>query len=211
MRKHAQVGISALIFICGFALFAQTPRTFTSPDGEFQFQYSSVLLQCQPDPNGDGELWTPDSCIAYFPVCRSYSQGGRVLLCFAFPKARFRDYPTFEAATFVVAEIPQATNDQKCLTADPDWSQIQARPGKSVKIGRVNSKMFQLGEGGLSHSLGARVYRAFHGNTCYELSILEGWVSPGVFDFPVKKPSAADRKDLEDALQKALESFRFLK
>ncbi len=212
MSKHLRVGFSALFFVCGFALFGQTPRTFTSPDGEFQFKYSSALVQCRAESNGgDGVLWTPDSCEAYFPVCWSESQGGRVLVCFAFPKARFRDYPTFEAATFVVAEIPHATSSEGCLAADPNWSQIQGGPGKSVKIGQVNSKMFRLGEGGMSQSLGARVYRAFHGNRCYELSVMECWVNPGVFDFPVKEPFAADKKELEDSLQKALESFRFLK
>lgn len=213
MGKHLRIVFSALFFVCSFALFGQTLRTFTGPDGEFQFKYSSALIQCQEEPNGDGVMWTPfDSCSAYFSVCWSESQGGRVLLCFAFPKARFRDYPTFEAATFVVAEIPQASTSQGCLAGDPDWSRVQiGGQAKSVRIGRVKSEMFRLGSGGMNQSIGSRVYRAFHGNRCYELSIKECWVNPGVFDSPVKKPSAADMKELEDSLQKALDSFRFLK
>lgn len=135
-----------------------------------------------------------------------------MLLCFAFPKARFRGYPTFEAATFVVAGNPAATTSQACLAADADWDRIQmGAPRENVKIGQVNWKMFRLVEGGSNQSLDARVHRAFHRSRCYELSIMEGWTSPGVFDPPVHEPSAADKKELEDSLQNVLDSFRFLK
>jgi hypothetical protein len=47
---------------------------------------------------------------AYIPVGDdSGSQDSNTLVCFAYPRNKFKDSPTFEAATFSVAEVTQVT------------------------------------------------------------------------------------------------------
>ncbi len=115
--------------LCGLsiALAAQTKlQTFTSPDSMFQFKHSNLLVRCteQRHEEGSAGWWVPaDSCEAFTPVCDDPGRQGNnsTLVCFAYPKTKFKDYPTFEAATFSVADIKSAITEKKCLGGEPDW------------------------------------------------------------------------------------------
>lgn len=88
-----------------------TVKVFTSMDGAFGFKYSPILVDCtkpvQTRPTSSGvpkvfvgsppALSIPDSCMSQGGMCNDGGQG-RTLACFAYPKDKFRDKPTFVAA-----------------------------------------------------------------------------------------------------------------
>jgi hypothetical protein len=98
-----------------------TVKVFTSPDGVFGFKYSPVLVDCtkpvQTRPTSSGvpkvfvgsppPLSIPDSCVSQGGMCNDGGGQGRTLACFAYPKDRFRDKPTFVAAAFFVTDIDE--------------------------------------------------------------------------------------------------------
>lgn len=63
------------------------PRAFTDPDGNFQFKYSSVLVQCNLEGTGQGQngFWASDGCL-----CND-EDSVTTLACFAYPKEKFKD------------------------------------------------------------------------------------------------------------------------
>ncbi|HET6180287.1 MAG TPA: hypothetical protein VFE61_25420 [Candidatus Sulfotelmatobacter sp.] len=68
-------------------------KTFTSPDGVFQFEYPALLIHCKPQPQGEGEAdnWTADACAAYIPVCSYRADPNFVtIVCSAYPRNRHR-------------------------------------------------------------------------------------------------------------------------
>lgn len=206
-------------FLCALStpLSAQTTlQTFTSSDGTFQFKYFNLLVPCMEQRNEEGSpgWWTPaDSCQAYTPVCDDPgSQGSSTLVCFAYPKAKFKDYPTFEAATFSVAEVKRAVTEKECLSGSPDWVIVTHGSGKkTANINHVKFRVFEVDGVGLGHSLYGHVYRNFHRNTCYELSIRMASTIPGNFDGPVKEFTQKGWNEVNGQLKRALDSFSFLK
>ena len=187
---------------------------FTSPDGVFQFKYSSLLLRCteqRHEANYPG-LWVPDSCQAYTPVCDEPGiQDGATLVCVAYSKAKFKDYPTFNAATFSVAEVKRAVTEKECLSGSSDWGLGPGVRGKPVNINHVKFKLFEINDAGIGHSLNGHIYRTFHGNQCYQLSIRIASTSSHVFDRPVKELTQKDWSEVNGRMKQALDSFRFLK
>src|SRR5579863_5815681 len=109
------------ICICALAipLTAQTSlQTFTSPDGDFQFRYSAVLIHCTQRPFRNGELgWIEDSCLSQGDLCDDDATKGTTIACFAYPKDKFKDKPQFTAAVFFVGLVPAATTQVTCLEA----------------------------------------------------------------------------------------------
>ncbi len=205
-------------FLCALStlLSAQTTLlTFTSSDGTFQFKYSNLLVRCMDQRNEEGSpgWWTPaDSCQSFTPVCDGPgSLGSSALVCFAYPKAKFKDYPTFEAATFSVAEVKRAVTEKECLSGAPDWVIVPHESGKTADINHVKFRVFEIDGVGGGHSLDGHVYRNFHRNTCYELSIRMASMSPGILDGPVKEFTQKDWNEVNSQLKRALDSFSFLK
>jgi len=126
--------------LCGLStsLSARTKlQTFTSPDGMFRFKYSNLLVRCaeQRHEKGYAGLWIPvGPCNAYIPVCNDPgSQGSTTLVCLGYPKAQFKDYLTFEAATFSVSEIKLAVTERDCLSGSPDWVVYPPESGKTCR------------------------------------------------------------------------------
>jgi hypothetical protein len=219
MRRIRRSLATIVVFsLCALSatLCAQTAQqTFASADGTFQFKYPELLVRCMEQVHEEGNpgLWIPaDSCESYTPVC-DYpgSQGNRTLVCFAYPKDTFKDYDTFEAAAFSVAEVKGALTQKECLSGSPDWT---IDPRASRKIAHINHekfKVFQADGVGMGHILDGKVYRNFHRNTCYELSIRITSTNPGVFDRPAKELTQKDWDEVSDQLKQSLDSFRFLK
>jgi hypothetical protein len=137
---------AAICLACSTTLFAlqhaNLMKTFTSPDGMFEFKYSDILVHCRESRQQVG-LWLPDNgCGAYIPVCDdSQSHSTRTLICLAFPKDRFKDSPTFEAATFSVAEGTKATSEKMCLKGSQDWV---VDPRKRVTMETINGVKFRV-------------------------------------------------------------------
>lgn len=202
-------------FLCGLAatLSAQTTlQTFTSPDGMFQFKYSDLLVRCSEEEHQDW-LWIPlDSCNAYNAVCDDHgSQGSTTVVCLAYPKAKFKDHPTFEAAAFSVAEIKEARREDECLNGSPDWVIHPRGSRKTASINHVKFKVFETSDAGMSHYLNGQVYRNFHRNKCYELSVRMASTNRAAFDEPVMEFTRKDWNEVNGRLKEPLDSFIFLK
>ena len=176
--------------------------TFISPNRLFQFKYSGLLVRCPAD-----------SCNAYFPMCdNQISPESNTLACFAHEKSKLKDYPTFEAGTFSVAEINDATTQQVCMSLPPGEYFDLRRNGVTKILNGAKFKKFELSEGGMSQGLETQVYRTFHDGKCYELSVKIAAIAPGVLEPGTGKEfSEKERKEVHDRLQQPLYSFRFLK
>ena len=183
-------------------------KTYSSPDQSFQFTYPSLLIQCGKTQNGGA--WEPKECVAYFPTC---DEGigldeKNTLVCFAYPRNKHTNTSTFEAATFSVAEVNAAVDETRCIS--PPLDRVDSRKG-TVTIQGVRYAHYETGEGGMSQSVGAQVYRTFHGAKCYQLTITTATASAAAFDPPERDLSKRDWAAVNRALGKARDSFQFLK
>src|SRR5271169_1561163 len=114
--------------VCATTSRAQRPqeslKTFTAPDGTFAFRHPSLLIQCQKtrQGTGDGSFWTPPkNCAAYHAVCDGETgESNTAIACFAYPRNRFTDSDTFEAATFSVETVDQVRTNKDCLSGPGD-------------------------------------------------------------------------------------------
>jgi hypothetical protein len=207
-----------VLLFCGLPipLSAQTAlQTFISPEGAFRFKHSKLLVRCTEQRHEEGYpgWWVPaESCESYSPVCDDPGQqGSRTLVCFAYPKAKFRDYPTFGAATFSVAEIKRVVFEKECLAGSPDWVIDPRGSGKTVNINLVKFKVFETDGVGTGHGIDGHVYRTYHRDTCYELSIRIAVTGSWVFGEPVKELTQKNWNEVNSRLEEALYSFRFSK
>lgn len=60
-----------------------------------------------------------------------------------------------------------------------------------------------------SHSRGIDLYRAFHLQRCFEVSVSVSAVSAAAFDPPMKTLTPAQQKKLHQSMAQILHSFRF--
>jgi hypothetical protein len=147
--------------VCGLsvALPAQTSMpTFTSPDGVFQFTYSSVLVDCtkkvpsKPTSSGVPKVFAgnppalsiPDSCQSMADVCSDLGGEVSTLACFAYPKDKFRDKPVFAAAAFFAGKVEEVTTESACLQGSQNWNPDEIESANSSKSMAWNSKFSKL-------------------------------------------------------------------
>src|ERR1700722_9277884 len=181
---------------------------------EFTFQYASLLIPCEKKEQGtgDGYFWAQNSCSAYFPVCDDMGgQGSNTIVCIAYPREKFADAPTFEAAAFSVTVVEQVRNEKDCRAGSPDWQPVSSGSGKVVTITDMKFNVFETGEAGMSQGVDAQVYRTFHGGKCYQLSIRMANANGGAFDGDINEFSKEDDAEVRGRLGQALNSFRFSK
>lgn len=207
-----RIVIALMLCVLSTPLPAQTIlRTFTSPDGAFQFKYSNLLVRCMEQDRDEGEHapWFPsDSCDGYVPPCDAFrGPGNHTVACIAYPKAKFADYPTFDTATFAVAEIKGPDSEKKCLSGSP----YGANDLHYVTINGAKFRAFQDDTTAAGDHVTTHFYLKFHASRCYQLSIEIVTSSSGYFDPPVKELSHKDWAEVNGLLKNCLNSFRFLK
>ncbi len=181
-------------------------KTFTNPDGAFQFNYPEILIVCQQQTQG--ARVPAKNCSAYHPVCDAETPEKHTgIACLAYPKNKFTDTDAFEAATFSVEVLDRSVTEQDCLAKPPDeLFEQRAR----LRIHGVSFAVFEFGEGGMNQSVGGHVYRAFHGGKCYQLGINAATANADVFDPPARELTKEDWAQVNGALEQARDSFRFL-
>jgi hypothetical protein len=200
--------------LCGLSipLLAQTTlRTFTSPDGIFQFKYSDLLVDCTsvgPQENGAGSS-LPESCISQGGLCGDASSDASTIACYAYPRDRFKDKPAFVAAAFFAAEFKAATSRKTCL----EGSQWNVEGIESATINGAHFKVFHVSDNGMGNSLDEHLYRTFHQGKCYELGIQTATSTRGEDDpaGTIKEFTKKDSDEVQGRLKHAVHSFRFLK
>jgi hypothetical protein len=186
-------------------------KTFTSPDGSFQFTFPAFLIQCEKRQEGDGYVWVQKECSAYFPTCDEsigVDSKTTTIACIAYPRNKYTDTDAFEAATFSVAEVDPVTDEKSCVS--PVLDQIDRKKG-TARIGGVSFSSFETGEAGMNQNVGAEVYRTFHAKKCYQLTIAIAEANAQVFDPPARDFSKQDWNEVNGELSQARDSFRFLK
>lgn len=213
---HMKIFLTFLLCALPASLTGQTSlKTFTSTDHAFQFHYPGLLVRCTPESRGQGDSawWTPaDSCEAYSPVCdESDISHPQTVVCFAFPHAELKDVPTFEAAAFTVEQVSGAKTEKECIAGSSAWVMYPPKNPNTLTINRTQFHVFHTADAGMSHYLDGHVYRAFHRNTCYQLSIRIATTNGSVLAQPVENFSAQNEAKVMRQLNQALDSFRFLK
>lgn len=183
-----------------------TMKTFKSAGGLFEFSHPADFRVCTA-----GKI---RECIdSYIPVCEEDA-----ILCAVYPSKKFEG-TSFGAAAFQVREVftglEKMTPDVCVTPSTPEGSQwpefqISARD-PAVKIGGVLFVHGTTSQAAMSHSSSVDLYRAFHQDKCYELSISQTETNAQVFDPPARTLTRAQRKDVNEKLSQMLHSFRFLK
>lgn len=207
--KPAVAAVLALVFGIAAAAIAATSqsrsatpmKTFTSPNGDFQFQYPGFLIDCKAQTNDQ-------SCGPYMPVCSGTSDDS--IACIAYPRTRMSEVElkTFDGAAFVVAVVKDAHEERACrATMDPPPPGWRHPP--TEKINGVPFWVTENGSAAMSHGEDQMIYRAFHNNLCYELDINISSVNPMVYDPP--RPKMYNQAPVNKALAQTLQSFKFLK
>lgn len=140
------------------------------------------------------------------PVCDDAPSAASTIACFAYPRARFKDKPTFNSASFFVSEVNGTEED--CLDGSSDWN---ADTVHSRKVNGIVFRLFHATDGWTGHSRDAYFYRVFHNAKCYELSQQFQSASPGAYDPGIKLPTRQEWKDIEGRLNQIIRSFRFLR
>ena len=181
-------------------------QTFISPDGAYQFTYPTYFVRCSQ--NMRWFPWGPEDCASMIPVCLG-SENTANVACVAYPKARYKDYPEFEAAAFSVAQLQDFTTEKDCLKLS-DALVLPQKSKTSVVIHGVSFKVFEQGGSAGGSSLSGRVYHAFHDGKCYELATGVGFISTGLEE-PIKHLTKSDWKKIDKSLWQVAQSFRFLK
>jgi hypothetical protein len=152
--------------------------------------------------------WGPEDCGSMIPVCPQPEKTANAA-CVAYPKARYREYPEFEAAAFSVAQLQEFTTEEDCLKVS-DALVLPQNSKRTVVIHGVSFKVFEEGESAGGSSLSGRAYHAFHDGKCYELATGVGFISTGLEE-PIKHLTKSDRKKIDKSLWQVAQSFRFLK
>ena len=203
------VGIVAAVLVaaaCDAAPRAGGSLPFTSADGTFGFHYAAELVKCETQDAKvtSGSVWAPAE------ACRCNDPGGAAVtaVCFGYPKDKYKDKPTFNGASFFVAEDASATNAATCMAGSANWGEVK---GENTTIGGGTFRHFRVSDAAMSHYSNSDIYRGFRGGKCYELVIQEMTTNPDVYDAGTHKFSKEDEAEVKGKLMQALQSFRFLR
>ena len=209
IRLIRGLSVALILISTGTASWAQRPevslKTFTAPDGTFQFTYPDVLTQCkaQPEPSGDGYAWAQPECFAYIPLCNVGPGPDQSMACIAYPHNQYTNSPTFEGASLSVGETNE--NERDCLSSSG------ARATKEIMIRGVKFRVFESGDAALGHASRATSYATFHNGKCYGLGITIVTISAQAFDPPAKELTKRQWAEVNRRLEQVRDSFRFLK
>ena len=129
---------------------------------------------------------------AYIPPCEEDA-----IVCVVYPAKQFGD-TNFGAAAFQVREIrtkQETMTPDVCVTPIPREAQETVSQWPDYLISAhhptefIGGVLFVHGvdsQGAMSHSSSQNLYRTFHRNKCYELSLSKSETNPAVFDPPAK-------------------------
>jgi len=185
-----------------------TPKLFTARDGAFRFVYPADFQVCT-----GGKV---DPCNqSFIPVCESDS-----FVCVVYPTEGFKN-TSFGAASFQVREI---LTEQEMMTANVCVTPYPRKDGDSrwleflisaehpdEMIGGVEFVHGVSGGAATGHSSAIDLYRTFHKQRCFELSVSETGANPNLADPPLKTLTPAQQQKLDRTMSDTLHSFRFIK
>jgi hypothetical protein len=180
---------------------SQAFKTFTSPDGSFQFSYPDTLIRCElhPQPQGTGYEWMQPECMAYLSVCGDDNPtSDDPLVCIAYPSKESNLSSRLEAAAISFSLYAESEKD--CFQGTK----------KIVEIHGVKFHAGEEGDGGMGHARDSRSYMTFHNGKCYAIAITDVTFT-GEIDPPQPQLTKRDWAEIYQPLEQARDSFRFLK
>jgi hypothetical protein len=183
---------------------SSTQRTFTSGDGAFRFKYSYGLVACKQEaPKNAGEPgeW---SCGA----CNDRDSSWKTTACLEFPKGHLRFNSDSFYGRFVLEEPKEEVTEQSCLDAKKGGE----KQAKDKVIHGVKFKVFYPDQVSPSDNEEREIYRTYHRNNCYSLTIWKQWTGTNTWDPETFKKSRKEgERVLEDLLADPVKTFEFLK
>jgi hypothetical protein len=201
--------MAAFLPVPVFGQTAQKTKTFTNSDGAFRVVYPSDFQVCMR-----GKM---DPCNqSFIPVCEPDA-----FVCVAYPAEGFND-TSFGAASFQVREIfieRETMTADICVTPNPrkdgdtvePWPEFLISAEHPVEIiGAVKFVHGVFGGAATGHWSGIDLYRTFHKQKCFELSVSETSTNPNNTDPLLKTPTPAQQKKLDRTMSDILHSFRFI-
>jgi hypothetical protein len=143
------------------------------------------------------------------------------LVCVVYPVMQFGE-TNLKAAAFQVREI-LASSEQ--MTADICATPYPRDHGSPVQypdflisaehpievIGGVRFIHGARNGVATGSDLEAHLYRTFHNQRCFELSVSQTYTDPNLYDPPIKRLTPAQHKKLDSTMSLILQSFRFSK
>jgi hypothetical protein len=139
-------------------------------------------------------------------ICGGMGSEESTAACFAYPKERFKDKPTFVAATFYVSEILSAKTEEACLKGSPDWFVIKSET-ETTTINHITFKAFEIGDNWTSGGQSGPAYRTFHSGKCYELGIQNVFSRAEYDPGTIKEFTKKDSSEVEGRLIKTSSQF----
>ncbi len=182
-------------------------KTFVSPDGVFQVDYSSSLVLCRENSD-EPSMWEPqDSCEGYIPLC---SNGGinqpKILVCIGYRAGEAEEKTTFGGASFTVADLGEKNDQASCLAMPGAPSSPEKWKVKTIH----NVKFFVTETTGaaLGHWDTVKVFRILHDGRCYDLATTITGIDGQDTDPPTK---SFDKASVKKAINVPVSTFKFLK
>jgi hypothetical protein len=178
--------------------------TFTSPDSAYRFKYSRALVACErqaPRNAGEPGEW---SC----GPCNDMNSSWKTTACLEYPKGQFRVNSDSFYGTFLLEEPKEEVTEQACLDAKKGGE----KEAKDKVIHGVKFKVFYPDQASASDNEKREIYRTYHRNNCYSLTIWKQWTGANTFDpESFKKSRKEGERVLEDLLADPVKTFEFLK
>jgi hypothetical protein len=184
-------------------------KIFTAGDKTFQFSHPDNFQVCT-----EGKL---EPCLQFRgPVCDQDA-----IVCVVNPTEQFKRTNLLTASF----QVRQVRTEREGMTADVCVTPYPQKSGEIISefpefmisaqrpAATVGGVMFVHGlreRAGMSHFSSENLYRTFHRQQCFELSLNEFRVDPGVVDPPMETLARDQQKELDASLLRMLHSFRFL-
>ena len=209
-------GLIALmaVGICVNAV-AESPdrKTYTSPDGKFQFEYTSLIMCVPHGPNAFNVSypWEPSDCWDWAEGCGDETSPTKTTACLAFPATDLRHRRMVTGGTVSVAEVTDRARESACL--DLSEYLFEGLATDQVHVGDLSFVHVERGNAGGGHGDSHSIYRNFHKGSCFQIEITVDTLN-GDFDVTPDEAMAIFAEDnamVRNRLKQVVDTFRYLK
>ena len=214
MKTGSGLIASMAVGICVNAV-ASAPdlKTYTSPDGKFQFEYSALIMCVRHGPNAFNESypWEPSDCWDWAEGCGQELSSTKTVVCLSFPRIDLKHRFPVTAGVVSVAEVTDRAGEGACLDLS-EYLNTGQRPDQA-RINNVNFLYVERANAGAGHGDFHSTYRSFHDGSCYQIETTIDTVNGGFDITPEQDPAffAEDNAVVRNRLKRVVDSFRFLK
>jgi hypothetical protein len=214
MKTGSGLIASMAVGICINAVAAAPDlKTYTSPDGKFQFEYTALIMCVRDGPNASnaGYPWEPSDCWDWAEGCGHESSPTKTTVCLAFPATDLKHPRMVTGGTVSVSKVTDRARAGTCL--DLSEYLFEGLATDQVHVGDVSFIHVERGYAGGGHGDSHSIYRNFHNGACYQIEMTVDTVN-GDFDVTFDEAMAifaGDDAMIRNRMRQVVETFRFLK